>query len=315
MKGKTTWLISLLLVVSLVLASCTSTPATTTATSSSTKTTTTAVTDATTSTTTTTASPEGPQYGGKITEFVYGGADPQSADICDKIWPSPPYIALVVDHLLIGDYQKYGRRGTNAFSFNIERDIPEQFLKGALVESWTVDAASITFKLKKGVIWASYGKENIMPSREVTVDDIVFSLTRFLDKHSPAMWAKNGGWVSSVTAPDKTTVVISTAKFNPNWVYDIAKGYGNDIYAPEVVKVGASNWNNLIGTGPFMVDSYVIGTALNLKRNPQYWDKAIIDGKADAVLAASIFHYGTYSIRETKEYLAKKGIPVRIQEN
>ena len=35
-------------------------------------------------------------------------------------------------------------------------------------------------------------------------------------------------------------------------------------------------------------------------------------GKADAVLAASIFHYGTYSIGETKEYLAKKEIPVRI---
>ncbi len=40
--------------------------------------------------------------------------------------------------------------------------------------------------------------------------------------------------------------------------------------------------------------------------------QALVAGKADAVLAASIFHYGTYSIRETKEYLAKKGIPVRI---
>jgi cyclase len=34
-------------------------------------------------------------------------------------------------------------------------------------------------------------------------------------------------------------------------------------------------------------------------------------GKADAVLAASIFHYGTYSIGEIKEYLAKQGIPIR----
>jgi imidazole glycerol-phosphate synthase subunit HisF len=35
-------------------------------------------------------------------------------------------------------------------------------------------------------------------------------------------------------------------------------------------------------------------------------------GEADAVLAASIFHFGTYSIAETKEYLAAKGIPVRV---
>ena len=35
-------------------------------------------------------------------------------------------------------------------------------------------------------------------------------------------------------------------------------------------------------------------------------------GKADAVLAASIFHFGTYTIRETKHYLKDNGIPVRL---
>ena len=35
-------------------------------------------------------------------------------------------------------------------------------------------------------------------------------------------------------------------------------------------------------------------------------------GKASAVLAASIFHYGKYSIKEAKEYLVSKEIPVRI---
>jgi cyclase len=40
--------------------------------------------------------------------------------------------------------------------------------------------------------------------------------------------------------------------------------------------------------------------------------EAIVVGKADAVLAASIFHYGTYSIRQAKEYLAQKGIAVRL---
>jgi len=39
--------------------------------------------------------------------------------------------------------------------------------------------------------------------------------------------------------------------------------------------------------------------------------QALVIGKADAVLAASIFHYRTYSIRQAKDYLAEKGIPVR----
>ena len=34
-------------------------------------------------------------------------------------------------------------------------------------------------------------------------------------------------------------------------------------------------------------------------------------GKANAVLAASIFHYGKYSVKEAKQYLESKGIPVR----
>ena len=37
----------------------------------------------------------------------------------------------------------------------------------------------------------------------------------------------------------------------------------------------------------------------------------LIEGEADAVLAASIFHYGTYSIAAAKEYLAARGVPVR----
>ncbi len=39
--------------------------------------------------------------------------------------------------------------------------------------------------------------------------------------------------------------------------------------------------------------------------------QALAEGKADAVLAASIFHYREYSISEVKDYLASKGIPVR----
>lgn len=38
----------------------------------------------------------------------------------------------------------------------------------------------------------------------------------------------------------------------------------------------------------------------------------IFRGEADAVLAASIFHYRTHSIREAKEYLKGRGIPIRL---
>ncbi len=46
--------------------------------------------------------------------------------------------------------------------------------------------------------------------------------------------------------------------------------------------------------------------------NPEDLYQAVAEGKADAVLASSIFHYGAYCIRQTKEYLARKGVPVRL---
>jgi len=38
----------------------------------------------------------------------------------------------------------------------------------------------------------------------------------------------------------------------------------------------------------------------------------LLEGKADAVLAASIFHYGEYTVGEVKQFLAKQTIPVRL---
>ena len=46
--------------------------------------------------------------------------------------------------------------------------------------------------------------------------------------------------------------------------------------------------------------------------NLDHLAEGITKGKANAVLAASIFHYGKYSIKEAKQYLDLKGIPVRI---
>lgn len=44
----------------------------------------------------------------------------------------------------------------------------------------------------------------------------------------------------------------------------------------------------------------------------QHLADALTIGKADAVLAASIFHFGTFTIRETKEFLRNQGIEVRL---
>ena len=46
--------------------------------------------------------------------------------------------------------------------------------------------------------------------------------------------------------------------------------------------------------------------------NLQHLVDGITKGRADAVLAASIFHYGTYTVRQSKEFMAAQGIAVRL---
>jgi cyclase len=45
----------------------------------------------------------------------------------------------------------------------------------------------------------------------------------------------------------------------------------------------------------------------------EHMAEVLLAGKADAVLAASIFHFGEFTVGEVKQYLAQRGIPVRLQ--
>jgi cyclase len=46
--------------------------------------------------------------------------------------------------------------------------------------------------------------------------------------------------------------------------------------------------------------------------SPEHIYRVLTDGCADAALAASIFHFGTYSVGQTKRYLAERDVPVRL---
>lgn len=43
-----------------------------------------------------------------------------------------------------------------------------------------------------------------------------------------------------------------------------------------------------------------------------HMDDGLRDGKADAVLAASIFHFGEYTVGDVKRFLGEHGVPVRL---
>ena len=85
-------------------------------------------------------------------------------------------------------------------------------------------------------------------------------------------------WIDSIYAEDESTCVVATNFFNADWQWLISTGWSNAQYAEEVVDAGASDWDNLVGTGPFMLKEYIVGSAFVYERNPIYWDTTTIDG-------------------------------------
>jgi len=89
------------------------------------------------------------------------------------------------------------------------------------------------------------------------------------------------------------------------------KGAGEILYTG-IHTDGTKDGYDLEGTRTLAetVDLPIIasGGAGNLK----HFKDALTEGKADAALAASVFHYGEYTVREVKEYLRDHGVPVRL---
>ena len=220
-----------------------------------------------------------PQYGGTLT---LGGAtaDPPTADVTEAKWPTTMYTSYVLDYLLTGDIDKYGPRGTGEFSFTSPLSVPEEYTRGGVIEDWEVTGNKLTFHVRPGVMWAAIGKEHVMESRELTAEDIAFSLNRFWNA-PPMGWLEANefpDWLIGMYAEDKYTFVVEYKYFNAVWRGRLGAGWANDLYPPEVVDAGAHDWNNLVGTGPFMVKEYVQGSAMVYEKNPIFYDTTTIDG-------------------------------------
>jgi peptide/nickel transport system substrate-binding protein len=274
MKRKVVWLIvSGLMVTALVLASCgpqaTTTPPTTTP-------------PTTTPPTTTPPKPSGePQYGGTLTVLqAHGGLEPQTWDPGQSNWIVDPFVSPYLEKLMIGDFVKYGPRGTNQFPFTDMEFVPFEFRSPQLGESWELpDNLTIVYHIRKGVMFAN--KPGVMASREMTANDVAFALQRTMK--SPNQVAQGYyKYIDSVTATDKYTVVVKMNTYDSNWALPLSWGYYTEIYPQEVINApngGIANWRNANGTGPWILVDYVSGASLTFEKNPVYWGTTKIGGK------------------------------------
>ena len=97
-----------------------------------------------------------------------------------------------------------------------------------------------------------------------------------------------------------------------NWAIEVAKRGAGEILLTSMNRDGSKDGFDLALTAAVSDAVSVPVIASGGVGNLQHLVDGITQGHADAVLAASIFHYGEYTVGQAKEYMAAQGIPVRI---
>ncbi len=96
------------------------------------------------------------------------------------------------------------------------------------------------------------------------------------------------------------------------WAIEVAKRGAGEILLTSMNRDGSKDGFDLALTAAVSDAVSVPVIASGGVGNLQHLVDGITKGHADAVLAASIFHYGEYTVGQAKEYMATQGIPVRI---
>jgi cyclase len=103
-----------------------------------------------------------------------------------------------------------------------------------------------------------------------------------------------------------------TGKDVVEWAKEVAQRGAGEILLTSMNRDGSKDGFDLALTAAVSDAVGIPVIASGGVGNLQHLVDGITQGHADAVLAASIFHYGEYTVQEAKEYMASQGIPVRI---
>jgi peptide/nickel transport system substrate-binding protein len=232
--------------------------------------------------TTTAMGTDEPQHGGTLTLFIRHDYDPPGPDVTDAFRDSLHWMDFLQQKPIVGDYGTYSPQGNGLYDFGLLGAIPEKYQKGLLLEKWETSYEKLTWHVKPGVFWAPTETQSAwMKAREFTADDLVNDIKEFVN--SPYKRRFDGLLKpEGVVKIDKYTLEI---RFDQRFSADVFYFLGYEdrcVVAPpelQAVPGRAKLWENQVGTGPWQYDEYVVGSHFALKRNMDYWDTTVINGK------------------------------------
>jgi peptide/nickel transport system substrate-binding protein len=141
----------------------------------------------------------------------------------------------------------------------------------SLATSWesTPDGLTWTYHLKAGTKFSD--------GTPLTAKDVVYSFDRVRNgKYEQTNYGNYVASITSVTAPDDTTVVMKVKEPTPvmlhPWVYILPEHVWKSISEKQVKHfANEPGPEGIVGSGPFVVKEHKTGQFIRLERNPNYW--------------------------------------------
>ena len=162
------------------------------------------------------------------------------------------------------------QKTTSYFSFEVLENVYDTLvapdasgqMQPSLAASWKTspDGLTWTFTMRDGVTFSDGGP--------LTATDVAYSFNRIIDDELSASW--RFGSVTSVTAPDASTVEIKVKTPTPNLLTLIGGFKGMAVVQKQNVTDGKIG-RTPVGSGPFVVSDWTSGDHITLAANPTYW--------------------------------------------
>ncbi|GHV79188.1 glutathione ABC transporter substrate-binding protein [Spirochaetia bacterium] len=139
-----------------------------------------------------------------------------------------------------------------------------------LAKSWNQpDALTYVYEVREDIVFSD--------GTRMTMDDVLFSLERYRDPEGGTYFADFYTDVESITATGPWQLTIKLSKPSAVFKYIPAIGAGRIIskayYEKHRDNFGTAQ-GGILGTGPFVYQSWTSGQEIVLKKNTRYWDKA-----------------------------------------
>lgn len=118
---------------------------------------------------------------------------------------------------------------------------------------------------------------------------------------------KNGGWEVYINGGRKPTGYDAVA-----WAQEVEKLGAGEILLTSMDKDGTKDGYDLALTKAVAKAVNIPVIASGGAGRLEHFLEVIVEAHADAVLAASLFHFGELTVSQVKQYLADRGVPVRL---